>query len=409
MASKLDLLELIAKGGRDGLKAFYDIMSDRMELPTKKRIQPDPDRERILDTDYKTPSEVTFSEDLGRMYPRNPNPLAPLPLKDRARPLIKGRQEIADKLTEKILKSGITESDARFFYSSDGPIYRAALKAGLSKDEAAKYLDDFSKYFAATSPRTPVESNIRNATSVMAKLDAGIPFRELVGKGSGGISEKGYPMMTGKGGIHGKLLDDIAEFGSIDRATNTKPATFGANMIGNRSGVTVDTHAIRGALMAMNEVKAGSVPDGFILPKFKAAYKKDPKTLTPNMIDDTIGTQVIEVDGRKVKAQTEYPIFADIYDDVAKKLDVEPAESQALSWFGLGDETNLMSDRKTVSDIFDERINVTAKELGISPKEVAKLVFNRKIPLMGVAGAGGLLGSYQNNERDLLRYLSRGM
>ena len=180
-------------------------------------------------------------------------------------------------------------------------------------------------------------------------------------------------------------------------------------MIGNRSGVTVDTHAIRGALMAMNEVKAGSVPDGFILPKFKAAYKKDPKTLTPNMMDDTIGTQVIEVDGRKVKAQTEYPIFADIYDDVAKNLDVEPAESQALSWFGLGDETNLMSDRKTVSDIFDERIDVTAKELGISPADVAKLVFNRKIPLMGVAGAGGLLGSYQNNEQDLLSYLSRGM
>ena len=154
--------------------------------------------------------------------------------------------------------------------------------------------------------------------------------------------------MTAKGGIHGNLIDDVINYGSIDRATNTKPATFGANMVGNRSGVTVDTHAIRGALIAMNDIKAGSVPDGFIEPKFLSEYKKNPKILRPNMLKDTVGKQVIDVDGRKVNAQTEYSVFADIYHDVAKNLDVDPAEAQALGWFGLGDETNLASQRKIV-------------------------------------------------------------
>jgi hypothetical protein len=389
----MGVLDDIAKGGVSGLRAFYDVVSDRMSLPTKKRIQPDPNRSRFLDSDYKTPSGVTFSENLGASYPRNPNPSAKLPKGDRARALVTNRNKISDQLVNKIQQSGILDSDARYFYNSDGPIYRGAMNAGLSPEEAESYLNDFSKIFAATSPRTKVEENIRNATSVMAKMNAGIPHRQIVGQGSGGISEKGYPMMTGKGGIHGNLIDDIIEFGAIDRATNTKPATFGANMIGNRSGVTADTHAIRGALIAMNDVNAGSVPEGFILPKFRDAYKADPSKLTPNMIDDTLGSQIIDVDGRKVKAQTEYPVIADIYHDVADKLGVEPAEAQALGWFGLGGETNLGSARKTVSDIFDERIDVTAKELGTTKEKVAEMVFRRQIPLMSLLGGTAVTGS----------------
>lgn len=399
----MDLLSAIRAGGVKGLKAFYDVVSNRMELPTKKRIQPDLDRQRIIDTDYKTPSGILFSEDLGSMYPRNPNPLATLPLNDRSRDLIKNRKQISDRLTDKIVSSGILHSDARYFYHSDGPIARAAKDAGLTKKEVENYLNDFSKYFAATSPRTEVEQNIKNATSVLAKLEAGVPHRQIIGKGTfdkktgkKGISEKGYPMMTAKGGIHGNLIDDVINYGSIDRATNTKPATFGANMVGNRSGVTVDTHAIRGALIAMNDIKAGSVPDGFIEPKFLSEYKKNPKILRPNMLKDTVGKQVIDVDGRKVNAQTEYSVFADIYHDVAKNLDVDPAEAQALGWFGLGDETNLASQRKTVSDIFDERINVTAKELKMDPKEVAKMVFKRQIPVMGILPF--IYGGAMNNE-----------
>ena len=176
-------------------------------------------------------------------------------------------------------------------------------------------------------------------------------------------------------------------------------------MVGNLSGATVDTHAIRGALIALNDIDPGAVPEGFILPKFRDAYKENPNKLTPDMIDDTIGTQMIEIDGRKVKAQTEYPVFAHIYHELGEKIgDEKPATAQAAGWFGLGEETNLVSDRATVSEIFDQRIDVTAKELGLTREQVAELVFRRKIPLMSLLGGtvatGGLLGNSEDKGRN---------
>ncbi len=91
----MGILDDIAKGGIQGLRAFYDVAFDRMSLPSKKRIQPNPNRTPFLDSDYKTPSGVTFSENLGASYPRNPNPMAKLPKGDRARALITDRNRIS--------------------------------------------------------------------------------------------------------------------------------------------------------------------------------------------------------------------------------------------------------------------------------------------------------------------------
>jgi hypothetical protein len=385
------------------MKSVYDARAEQMKLPPAKRIQARQNRKRILDDDYKTSSpQGVFDEDLSKNYPRNPDPTAKLPLGDRSRILVDRRDEISTKLADKIKQSGQLDAATRYFYHSDGPIYRAARNAGLSDNEASSYLKDFSEYFAATSPRTKVEENLRNATSAMAKNAAGVPHRQIVGPGSGGVSEKGYPMMTNPGGIHGQLLDQVIEGDGINVMTNTKPAMFGANMAGNRSGVTVDTHAIRGVLQTLNDIDPGSVPDGFILPKFRDAYKADPTTLTPDMINDSIGKQKIGRKGETVDAQTEYAVFADIFHDVAQKLNADPAEAQSMAWFGLGGDTNLGSAPKTVSDLFDERIDVTAQALNISPEEVAKKVFKRKIPLLGIApiAGAGLLGAEMVRQED---------
>jgi len=373
----------------------YDARAAQMELPPANRIQPDPNRTRIVDADYQTPppGEV-FPEGINR-YPRNPDPSAPLPKGDRGRILVEKREELAKAMAEKIRKTGQLGSDTQFFYHSDGPIYRAAKNAGLTDPEAKDFLRDFSQSFAATSPRTKVEENLRNASSAMSKQAAGIPHRQIVGPGSGGISERGYPMMTGEpGGIHGQLLDQVYDTGGIDINKNPKPANFGANMAGDRSGVTVDTHAVRGTLQTLNEMYPGSVPDGYILPKYKEAYKADPSILTPNMLDDRPASQMVTLNGERVKAQTEYPVFADIFHGAADDLGVSPAEAQSMAWFGFGDQTNLGSAHKTVADVLDERISVTAQAMGITPDEAARLYFRRAIPLMGVAGGGlGLLGA----------------
>lgn len=372
------------------LRTVLDAKAKQMELKPDKRIQPDPNRTRVLDKNYKERSPGGFSKNLAESYPRNPDPTAKLPLNDRARFLIDKREQIAGRLAEKIKAAGQMGTDTQYFYHSDGPIYRSARQAGLSHDEASQFLSDFADHYAATSPRTNTEQNLLNTSLVMAKKSAGIPHREIVGPGSGGISEKGYPMMTGKGGIHGQLIDAI-DAGGINSNTNSKPFNFGNNMAGNLSGVTADTHAIRGALMAANEIYPGQVPIEWILPEARAAYAADPSTLVPSMIDDTLQTQKIGPKEARIDAQTEYPVIADVYHSTANQLGVAPAEAQSLGWFSLGDETNLGSEHKTVADIMDERINVTSQALGISPQEVAQLYFRRKIPLMALPA--GLLGA----------------
>jgi hypothetical protein len=383
-------------------QALLDALAARaqqMELAPADRIQPKVGGAGILDRDYMTPAPSGILPDLSKRYVRNPDPSAPLPKGDRARILVDRVDDISDALAKRIMATGQMNADTRYFYHTDGPIYRAAKAAGLSDDEAAAYLRDLGNNVAATSPRTKVEENLRNATLAMAKQSQGIPFRDVIGVGTGGISEKGYPMMTGKGGIHGILLDDVINNGGMNVATNPKPSNFGPNIAGNRSGVTVDTHAIRGTLQTLNEMQPGIVPEGFILPKFREQYAQNPSTLTPDMIDDTLADQMIGESGSRSKAQTEYAVFADIWHKAAEKLGVSPAEAQSMGWFGFGDETNLGSARKTPVDIFDERLDVTAKALKISPQEAAKRVFRREIPLLGVGGMGLLGAGMQNRDQ----------
>lgn len=385
------------RADRTALRQAYEARAAQMELDPKKRVQPNPKRERYIDTDYRTPAPDGSFEDLALKYPRNPNPNAPLPNGDRARPLVTRRTEIADRLAEKITASGQLEKDTRYFYHSDGPLYRGAREAGLSDADAKKWLGDFGSHVAATSPRTKVVENIRNATSTMAKEAQGIPQREVVGPGTGGLSERGYPMMTGRGGIHGQLIDQVTSGRGIDLNTNTKPGNFGPNMVGNRSSVTVDTHAIRGIIQTLNEIEPGGVPADFIIPKYRDAYAQNPTKLTPNMIKDTVGKQKIGPKGATYSAQTEYPVFADIYHDAAARLGADPAEAQSMGWFGLGADTNLGSTPHTLAEVFDQRLDVTARILGIPVKEAARLVFNRKIPLMAGAGAG-FMAQQSNSE-----------
>jgi hypothetical protein len=196
-------------------------------------------------------------------------------------------------------------------------------------------------------------------------------------------------MMIGPGGIHQKLVDDAAA-GGFNFNTNPKPATFVENVAGNHSGVTADTHAIRAVFDAMNEIEPGSVPIDFIGGKtaaktkeFQKMYQDDPSSLdVATMINDTLKSQ--KVNGESV--QTEYAIFSDIYKAVAEKLGVQPAEAQSLSWFANGSKTGLGSEPKTIAQLIDERVDVTAQALGQSKAEVFKKFMQGSIPLMSVGG-----------------------
>jgi plasmid maintenance system antidote protein VapI len=374
-----------------GLMDVLDARAAEMDLPAKKRVQPRADQPGVIETTPEAYERqpIKFDEDSASLAPRRPDD-KPYPKGDRVRALIDRRDEIAAKLAERA--EGQLGTNTQFFYHT-GPIYEAAIKAGLSPDEARAWLRDFSQAYAATSPRTETAQNLRNATLAMAKRDAGIPYRDVIGSGTGGISEKGYPMMTGKGGIHGLLLDAV-EGPGINRATNPKPATFAGNVEGNLSGVTADTHAIRGALDALNEIEPGSIPEQWIKPKFREQYKKDSSSLDPaTMIDDTLASA--KIDGKDM--QVEYGPVADVYVRMAEMMGVSPAEAQSMGWFGSGARTGLASESKTIAELVNDRIDVTAQLLDITPEEAARKLFRREIPLAMNPASAAIPGLLMGN------------
>ena len=370
------------------VKEVLDKRAEQMKLKPGERLQPSNDN--IFKTEIDD-YNISYVDQIETPVPRSSDTNITMPKNNRSAAVIKMSDKIAESLSKRLIP--VKGSNVQYFYNT-APLITKAIELGIPKEVALKQLKKFALNYAATSPRTQTEQNLRNASLVSTKQNLDVPLDQKIGVGSDGVNEKGYPMMINPGGIHKILVDSAASNKGINYDTNPKPATFAENVSGNLEGVTVDTHAIRAVFDVMNEIEPGSIPIDFILPKFRDQYLKDPTSLkVATMIDDTLGSQM--VDG--VKKQTEYAVFSDIYKKVAKLSQVKPAEAQSLSWFANGDKTGLGSAPKTIVELIDERVDVTAQLLNKSKEEVFKLFMQGGVPLASFGGfslldSGAMMG-----------------
>jgi hypothetical protein len=99
--------------------------------------------------------------------------------------------------------------------------------------------------------------------------------------------------------------------------------------------------------------------------------------------------------------------MAAITEGAADRLGIPYADTQSLGWFGMGADTGLASENKTIVQLLNDRINVTAQYLGVPQEVVARLYGEGKIPLLGVGGAGlmSMVGN-QDPNAELEAYLA---
>ena len=380
---KQGLAKLAPNNIMEDTKLVLSKRAEEMKLAPKDRTQPS-GQNPLFDTSDEAYQKIVVEQKETPVPRKNENQV--YPLNNRAKAIEDKSDAIADALAKKIIP--FKGRNIQYFYNTS-PIIKKAVELGIPRETAIEQLMKFGKNYASTSPRTMTDQNLRNASLVATKENIGVDLNKILGPGGDGVNEKGYPMMINPGGIHKKLIDaSKAEGISFD--TNPKPATFAENVAGNLEGVTVDTHAIRAVIDVMNELEPGSVPIEWIGGKtakktkqFQEMYKNDPSSLdVSTMVRDTLETQALN----KISKQTEYAVFSDVYKKVAEKAGVKPAEAQSLSWFANGDRTGLASEPKTIVELIDDRIDVTAQLTNKSKEEVFKKFMQGSIPLASVSG-----------------------
>ena len=265
--------------------------------------------------------------------------------------------------------------NAETFYYNE-PL-RQAFVAELGKKEGPKAFERYMDYVAATSPRSDVETNARNASYYYMLEKKGLPV-----PGQGGVNEKPYGHMAQN--LHRQNAENIRSGEYFDVTNNPKPLSFSQNLQGNFAPVTVDAHAFKLPAMLARDPRfvAGSIK-----------LEKGEPTINPSKMLAEGKMSMDEMVDRPVfwaskPNKNEYAAMEQYYKDLARDAGMTPAQTQAAAWAGGGKITGLGS---VAGDPFmksvENRAIKTAAERGITPEEALSRMIRGQAPLLGVGGA----------------------
>jgi hypothetical protein len=248
-------------------------------------------------------------------------------------------------------------------------------------DELGKQGDPrFQQYMdlvAATSPRSDVGTNVRNASYYYNRLvnDQGMPA-------VGDPNPQPYGHMAQR--LHQQNAQTVAG-GGWDPLQNPKPASFAQDLMGNQQPVAVDTHAFRLPGILSQD------------PRFlETAYQSSKDASKQNIQQMVLSGQMSMEDALKQPAYwqaqpkaNEYGAMEQYYQGLAQDAGLSPAQAQAAAWVGGGQQTGLASDAsKPFIGFVEDRANKTADVRGLSPAEALSQFIRGNKPLLGVGGAG---------------------
>lgn len=246
----------------------------------------------------------------------------------------------------------------REWYNTDPLRERFVGELGADAGPAAyqQYLD----LIAATSPRSKVAENVRNASYYHSLAQQGepLPHRIMKDNGTWTVAE---PLPSPYGhiaqGLHVQNAENVLQNGGWPVLQNPKPASFSQNLAGNQMPVTIDTHNAR--LWGMTDSKGRPVD---------------------------------------MPAKTEYGWLEQLQQQQAGNMGLTPAQYQAAAWLGGGAETGLKSAPDPFLKVLEDRVRHTAKKRGEDPEMTLRRFITGESPLLSIpAGIGLGLGAIPSN------------
>ena len=280
---------------------------------------------------------------------------------------------------------------------------------GVDAGDAAfkKYMD----FVAATSPRSKVPENARNASYYYMLHSQGEPMPAV-----GTKNPQPYGHLVQR--LHQMNAERVAGAG-WDPLNNPKPASFVQNLTGNQQPVTVDTHAFRlPAILGQDPrflvrdwettYQPGTRWENDVFnPRLKEVrdkqtgelqYTKNGEPKSTMRVDIANGYKTGQVPMSEAVQNAawwqpkpnnnEYGAMEKYYQGLGKELNLTPAQTQAAAWVGGGKLTGLGSDEsKPFLRFFQDRVYNTAQETGMNPEDVLKYFIQGKLPLKSKGGA----------------------
>lgn len=319
-------------------------------------------------------------------------------------------EEVMNGLRDSI-RRGMEMGADKWYHT--GAIRDAFIKE-LGEDQGGAAFKNYMDMVSATSPRSDVSTNIRNASYYYMNADKGLP------------DQLPYPYGHVAQNLHRQNFNTVMQQG-YDRAKNPKPEAFSANLQGNLQPVTVDTHAFRNIGIRTRDPEFLETSISVPYKDLKTAKNVDPDELELLTMAQRYGERT--PDGKKVVFRpqklfaegklsmdeavnipsfwtakpndNEYAAAEALYSRLAKEFNLAPADAQAAAWAGAGDITGLKSPAmKTFPQLFNERVLYTAKMRGEDPADTLGMMIRREKPLLGLGAAVPIGAGLLDQEMD---------
>jgi hypothetical protein len=297
-----------------------------------------------------------------------------------------------------------------------GPVLQSFVDT-LGPVEGPARFRTYMDMVAATSPRSDVPTNIRNASYYYMRdvNDQGLP-RELpypYGHIAQNLHRENFDTITAP--APSSLSAAANPTGNWDIFKNPKPASFSQNLQGNLEPGTMDTHAFRNIGMRTEDPR-------FLATSLSGVYKegKDPATdslvalygeVKKNKKGELINTfrpQQLYKSGKlsvddalnipsfwaSKPRENEYGAAERFYRSLGEQRGLPTADAQAAAWAGGGKLTGLGSPPShTFPEMMNERVLYTAKMRGEDPQDTLKYFITGKKPLLSIGPSPTAMGS----------------